>query len=147
MGRDDANGVIKMEPKRPHTESQLAQDLRAYARRMKTVERERQDLTRRINEALRDEIIPKVEDLLPDHYSVDRDESYLMPPLQVIDPYFGIELRILYDDKPIYKNEIEKLGIARETLDSELRKMEGDYGLKQIVLTGDSRDFGPSSAN
>ncbi len=132
---------IKMVPPDPH----LVRDISDYTASAEKLEATRQDLMSRIKGVVKEEIIPKVNSLLPEGYSVNPTDFSVSGGAThgAVPTGFDAILMLNYDGKPIepdfdegegYDKSIEQIDEIRKDIWGRLVAISQEYGLNFLQV-------------
>ena len=83
-------------------DEQLARDIADYTKNASKLENTRKNLVGKIENLMKDKIIPEMKPFLPKHYSICAEDSEIVCSCNSSVPVgFGLELRAYYNNKPI----------------------------------------------
>lgn len=126
-------------------DEQLTRDIANYKKNAFELEIIRKDLVVRIEKLMKDKIIPEIEPLLPEYYSICREDSEVTNNHSV-PIYFGLELRVHYDNKPIGDGDEDSNRIAKiqhdVSLCKKLDEISKKYNLGFVIFFGEGGVIG-----
>lgn len=118
---------------------ELANEIVDYITRAEALEKVRKDLVERLGTVMREEIIPQVEPLLPDHYNISKERSKVdvrEDETGSVPVKFHLSLRLLYDGKPITPRGVgmEQLGDIQRQLTPKLEEIAEKCGIERVMV-------------
>ncbi len=117
----------------------IAKDIEDYRTKAESFKLRKEGLIARIKSLMINEIIPNLTPYLPEHHSISAKKSKVLTYEQPnsVPATFQINLRLLYNRKPISIEEDDKLVTPiYSKLEPELNEMAKKYNLAAIVLVG-----------
>lgn len=119
-------------PGNPNENSQdLAEEIKNFCEKARQLEEIREGLVKKISELMHQKIIPEIEPLLPEYYSICREESEVNKGTIG----FGVELRVHYDNKPIPRRgpQHEEFYDMQHDLQQKLSEISKKYRVLVMV--------------
>lgn len=118
----------------------LLEDIADYTTRAEALEKVRRDLIERLAIVMRESIIPQVEPLLPEHYSISKEKSSVSMignETDSVPARFWLALELLYDGKPIPAGSHNQIGSVQRKLTPQLEEIAKKYNLGEVMVYGE----------
>ena len=120
-------------------DSDLAAMIDGYKIQAIVLETDWQSIEDRLTKVVRDEIIPTVNLLLQEGYSISADDSEILGNVDKnkVPTEFKVTLRLLYHEKPLSSDRrANEMGLVYDTVRPLLEELAEKYHLEGIYLTG-----------
>ncbi len=120
----------------------LKREMQEYGVQASSLELKRKEIVSRLQIMAMNEIVPKVAALLPQRFSLDRDRTEVYSDNKdprSVPSRFGVNLRLLYEDEPIFGAPLI-VGIIQS--DPRLEDLAREYGLAEILPVTEPIEIG-----
>ncbi len=127
------------------TPEEISNKITDYKTRAGSLEETRKGLVEEIKKAVISDIIPEITPLLPEHYSIDAEDSEVNRDDEKTDPVpngFEVSLRLFYKGHSIYPHvgedaRFNKLSNIQNNLEPKLKELASKYNLTNIYVEGE----------